>query len=162
MCDVCKYPDKTRERKGALSSMEIAGRGAGAHVEDDEYYDGSPQASGSARPSNFFTKQMKGTTGPARPLEKKDGANSLPFVPRTSTILAPISSFGRGGYRGTALLRSNFKRNTGDSTGPSPVEKEGPAKKARMEDACSSLGLPTGSSIGVFPLLEHEGLTSTG
>ncbi|KAI0043156.1 P-loop containing nucleoside triphosphate hydrolase protein [Auriscalpium vulgare] len=118
MCDVCKYPEKTRKRKQKLSSPEDIGYHhlASAGVENGGAL-AHPQAKAPSR----------GAPGP-RPSSRKDDAGaSLPRVASTSTVLAPITA--RSNYVGPALLRSRPQGLKRTASVSSAGSSEGDASK---------------------------------
>ncbi|VDC05528.1 unnamed protein product [Peniophora sp. CBMAI 1063] len=156
MCDVCKYPDRTRARQEALTAGLVPGAedfssripviratGGGRSNEIKPTFDARTRAYPPQRANPGWVEAARlEKDGPGTKGKEKQQAE-LPSVPTGSTVMAP-SSRATAPYRGPGLLKSSLKRTSSsgsDSASSTSAPGSSAPKRVRTDYSSGAIGV---------------------
>lgn len=168
MCDVCKYPERTRARQAALTANLTPGAedfssrvpviravGDGRGNEIKPVFDARTRAYPPQRSNPGWVNATRLETpgvgdDEAGEKGKRKQQEELPRVPTGSTVMAP-SSRATAAYRGPGLLKSSLKRTSSsgsDSASSSSALGSSAPKRPRVDYSSGAIGARHSTGVG--------------
>ncbi|KAI0064084.1 ATP-dependent DNA helicase [Artomyces pyxidatus] len=159
MCDICKYPEKTKRRKLNLSPYEIlsfrpAQAQKGSAGDDEDYPVPQVRATTAFHGVGYTSNARPSASGwkanSCNSATRGDNNTCLPQVASTSTVLAPIAA--KSNYVGPALLRSRAQglKRTNSAASSGSAESDS-SKRAKVDYSAPSGGVPQKRQTGFRP-----------